>query len=322
MSLELKVKTQGIFSSEVFNNINEKIYSESVTGTSNSSASNNDLNNRKVINDCIDLNIKNICDNLNDNDCYDKCCKDVSNVPDYNISGLNLSFRDIAKQLCEFKNELLSNDLTQDFLLSPYSKTGDYINNLDRLWARLANKVVNNTTGVTPGYGKRILFASNDGYVFIDVSTFIEGSKKWLNFSVIALNRYSNFKFIDNPKVPQYNNFINSNSETFNYENINYSNIINNGNTPGKIFSNIKCGSTSYPPTDINDLTPQSTKAISFQLLDIHTTRKEIIESVSNTYGYSSRYSDTTFTPNYYVATTLNGSDGYSIFIRLSYYLQ
>lgn len=331
MSLELKIETQGIFKTDVFNNNSEKIYSHSASGSSSSSSSNNDLNNCKVINKCIKVNIENICDNLNikndsdsdrDSDCHDKYCKDLSKVPNYKITGLNLSFRDIAKQLCEFKNELLSDPLTKDFLSDPYNKTGDEINNIDILWSRISNKVVNNTTGVTPGYGKRILFASNDGHVFIDVSTFIENSKKWLNFSIIALNQFNNYKFIDNPQVPQYNNFLNSNSLTFNYENTDYSNVINNGNTPNDFFNIIKCGSTSYPPTDINNLTPQNTKAISFRSVDLHTTRKEIIESISNTYGYTSRYSDTTFTPNYYVATTLNGANGYSIFVRLSYYLQ
>ena len=250
-----------------------------------------------------------------------KNCKYLSKLPNKPITNLGISFRKIAYKLEKFKKKILSYPLTKEFLKNPYYQSEEFINNIDRLWARVANETVNDYLDIPPGFGKRILFCSNDGNVFIDVSTYIKDSKKWLNFSILALNTLQNYKFINNPTVPQYNVNINSNSQTFNYEQTNYDNVINNSNDQSKIFTILKCGSKTPPSLDPNDLTPQKTTATTFQEVDLHTTRTEIIQSINTKYGYTSRYSGTTFTPNYYVATQLNGADEYTVFIRLSYFL-
>jgi hypothetical protein len=255
-------------------------------------------------------------------DCTVCCPNDTGllTVPNIPINGLGLSFRDIAQQLCLFKNNLKSYSLSQQFLSNPYNQSYETINNLDRLWARLANQTVNDSSGIPAGYGKRILFCANDGNVFIDVSTFYQNTK-WMNYSMVALNKFTNYKFINNPTEPQYNINVNSQSQTFNYEDTNWYNVTTDSSEQSKKFTTLKCGSTSPPPSDPNNLTPQGTTAVSFLEVDLHTTRKEIIQSITQPYGWSSRYSETVFSPNYYVATQLNGVDGYNIFVRLSYYV-
>jgi hypothetical protein len=83
----------------------------------------------------------------------------------------------------------------------------------------------------------------------------------------------------------------------------------------------LKCGSNDFPATDPNNLEPQNCIATTFLEEPIHTGRKEIVQAMTNSYGWCSRYSETIFVPNYYVATKLEGNDGYGIFIRLSYFL-
>jgi len=242
-------------------------------------------------------------------------------VPNTPITKLGLSFRDIAAQLDNFKKELLKQPITQQFLADPYNQSSETIINLDREWAITANKMVNDMTGVPQGYGKRMLFCANDGSVFVDVSTFVPNTK-WLNYSIVAITKFSNYKFIDNPTEPQFNINVNSSSDSFNYEETNWSNVTINPAMQSSNYTILRCGSTTPPVTDINDyLNPERPIAVTFAELDPHTSRQEIIEATTNTYGWCSRYSSTVFSPNYYVATELKGADGYNIFIRLSYFL-
>lgn len=249
----------------------------------------------------------------------EKDLKELMTVPSNSIKELGLSFRGIAQQLCIFKNNLLSYPLVQQFLEDPYYQSYDNVVNLDRLCNRLANKMVNDIEDVPPGFGKRILFCTNDGSVFLDVSTFIPDSK-WLNYTIVSLTKNSNYKFIENPYDTQYNSNVNSCSDSFNYEETDWSNVIINNNTQSSKFITLKCGSNTEPNKDPNELSPQKTTAIDFFEMDNHTTRAEIIQSITNPYGWASRYSSTNFTINYYVATQLTGVDGYNFFIRLSYF--
>lgn len=242
-------------------------------------------------------------------------------IPNKPIINLGISFRTIARQLCAFKQNLMSYPLSKEFLSDPYHQTADTIFNLDRLWNRLANQFVNDLTNVTQGFGKRILFCSNDGRVFIDVSTFKQGTR-WQNFNMVAINKESNYKYIASPQQndPQYNINITNNSITFNHENINITSLTNNGLQQAQHNQMLKCGSNDFPATDPNNLEPQNSVATTFLEEPLHTGRKEILQAMNSPYGWCSRYSETIFSPNYYVATKLEGNDGYGVFIRLSYF--
>lgn len=265
--------------------------------------------------------------NVNQNNCCPSPCPcppipppdPLLEVPNYPITGLGLSYRNIAEQLKAFKNEMLSYTLTQEFVENPTGLTSENVNRLDILWTVLSNKVVNDMSGVPQGYAKRILMCRSDGNVIIDVSTFIP-NRNLLNYSIVEMNRFLNFKFVNNPTEAQYNVNINSNSATFNAEQTNFSNVIFNGNMQCKNFFILKCGSTSPPVTDPNNLTPERTTATNFSEISNHNTRKEIIQTVNSTYGWAGRYSETSLATNYYVATKLEAADDFVVFIRLSYF--
>ena len=129
-----------------------------------------------------------------------KCKKETNTldfVPNEKNAGINKSFRDIAKELKKFKKILWADPVTKDFLKSPYSKTREQVEFLDRVWTVFANKLVNDTSNVPKGYGKRILFCTNGGKVFIDVSTYVKDSPKWLNYSMIFADLRRDIKMVD-----------------------------------------------------------------------------------------------------------------------------
>jgi len=240
-------------------------------------------------------------------------------VPNYPITGLGLSYRNIAEQLNVFKNELLSYPLTQEYVANPTGMTNAKINQLNILWTVLANKLVNDLNGVPEGYVKGILICGNDGSTIIDVSTFMP-AKNLLNYSIVEMNIFTNFKFVENPSEAQYNMNINEESDTFNPEQTNFSNVIFNGDSQCNRFFYLKCGSTTPPVTDPNNLTPEKTVAITFEEEPNHATRKEIIQAVTSTYGWAGRYCQTSLNSSFYVATKLQAADDFVVFIRLSYF--
>jgi hypothetical protein len=238
-------------------------------------------------------------------------------VPNEKNSGINKSFRDIARELKKFKKILMINPVTKDFLKSPYSKTREEIEYLDRVWTVLANKLINDTSNLPTGYGKRLLFCTNGGKVFIDNSTFVSGNPKWLNYSIIFgdlllnIEKEKRLPNVASLVLPQEN--ITFNPQESKLDNLNDTNLV-------KQSICVRAGSIEPPTLNIANLNPEKTKPVTFQLVENHLTRKEIIGATSKVYDWSSRYSDTVFTPNWYVATQLLGKDGYVVYVRLSYF--
>lgn len=231
----------------------------------------------------------------------------------YIINSSQLTFRTLALKLEKFKELLLSQPLTTLYLSNPYNLTLD-IDKVDRLWTRLANSYVNNLWDVPSGYGKRLTFCTNDGYVFIDVSTFSpnETNTKHLNYSMITMNQSY---YVKSEGDYQIINDI----PIFNPENTNIESM--SSGTELLELCNIKCGSTDSPIVSKTELTQQNSSATTYQKMDIESTRKEYLMTLTQKYGWSSRYSNSLYTPSFYVATQMNGQRGYSVYLRLSFYL-
>jgi hypothetical protein len=222
-----------------------------------------------------------------------------------------IHFRELASRLENVKSSILKEQLTTTFLSNPYDTSFD-VDSLDNLWARIANIYVNDTSDIPSGYGKRLTFCTNDGYVFIDVSTYQPSGTKHLNYSMITMNQSYYVKSSGDYQI------IND-TPIFNPENTNIDSMTNG--TALLELCNIKCGSNDAPIVDKTNLEPQSTTAVTYQKMDIESTRKEYIMTNYQKYGWASRYSNSLYTPCYYVATQLEGSLGYSIYIRLAIYL-
>ncbi len=232
-------------------------------------------------------------------------------VPTTSLNVGSLNFRKLAYRLENIKSSITNESLTKLFLSNPYT-TELNINDVDKLWTRIANKYVNDVSDVPDGYGKRITFCTNDGYVFIDVSTYQENSTKHLNFSMITMNQSYYVKSSGDYQI------IND-EPIFNSENTNIDSMTDG--TALIELCNIKCGSTSEPNKDKTNLNDEATSPIAYQKMDIESTRKEYLMTHYQKYGWASRYSNSLFTPSYYVATQINGKYGYSIYLRLSIYL-
>lgn len=225
----------------------------------------------------------------------------------------SITFRTLALNLENFKSLILRQSLSSLFLLNPYNTTLN-INNVDKLWTRLANIYVNDVSDVPSGYGKRLTFCTNDGYVFIDVSTFQpdDANTKHLNYSMITMNQSYYVKSSGDYQI------IND-DPIFNPESTSIDSMTSG--TALLELCNIKCGSSESPIVSKTDLSGQSTNAITYQKMDIESTRKEYLMTLTQKYGWASRYSNSLYTPSYYVATQITGRYGYSIYVRLSLYL-
>jgi len=102
----------------------------------------------------------------------------IEDVPDTPIQGLGLSFRDIAIQLDGFIDQLLAFPQTIAFLANPYDLKGPStarVEEIDRLWTRVANRFVNDHTSFPSSqWNRKITFVTNGGLVFINSQTFQE----------------------------------------------------------------------------------------------------------------------------------------------------
>ena len=235
-------------------------------------------------------------------------------VPCEIILGLNKSFKDIAKELKTYKKMLKAHPITTEFLKNPYNQTREQVEHLDRVWMIIANNVVNDTSNIPSGYGKRITFCANGGKVFIDTTTYLNGSSQWLNYSIVFGDISWKIRTIDALSSSAIFSTVTFNPHETDIEEM------NNNTIYATQSDSFRVGSVEPPVLNINNLTPQKTKAVTFQLIENHLTRKEIQDASSKKYGWASRFSDTIFSPNYYVASTITGADGYLCFVRLSYF--
>jgi len=245
-------------------------------------------------------------------------CKELQKVPNEKITGLGLSFRDIAVQLCQLKKRILSYKRTQDFLKNPYGLDVTTIEELDIFWQTIANQWVNDRPNIPPGYGRICAFVANNGKIFIDVITFEPG--KDTNNSIVEINTKLNLSFVPDPTQPVYELNTDSPPYPFNPQKIDITNLITNPDSQGFQFRVISALSSSPPNLDLNNLKPEAYKATKFLFNESASTRKEIIQAVTNKYGWASRYGELSFSPTYFVATSIQGNDGYYIWLRIGYY--
>lgn len=160
------------------------------------------------------------------------------------------------------------------------------------------------------------------GSVFINVQTFDPADGN-LNYAVVSLPVSINYSLLPIPlptTPPITAPSIPSGPYPYNPENVVIAPVVTTTASMDTTTTALLCGSTAPPSTDPSDLTPEAFTATRFESLELHTTRREIIQAMSNPFGYAARYSTTNFRVNYYVATALNGADGYQVYIRLSYF--
>lgn len=255
--------------------------------------------------------------------CVPKDCP--LSLPTEPIRGLGKSFSEIGAELAALKEQLLALPITRAFLASPYTQTQASVEQLDRTWALLNSRLCNEN--VPTGYGKRVLMCTNGGHVFLNVQTYDSSiSALSQSYYVVIVSPQVNFIYTAQPPATTPVTTININPPpySFNPDNIDISKVVSDPSTQVLSVltpSTLLCGCPQPPPTTAE---PAAYQATSFELLENHLTRKEVQQAIAKVngcaYGYASRYSDTNFLVNYYVATTITGSDGYEVCLRLSYF--
>ena len=246
--------------------------------------------------------------------------KDLAVVSNKKFTGLNFSFRMIARELKSFIKEVTSHPEIKKYLKDPYNQNRESMKRFYLIYTILANKYVNNRDNVSSNIGKRITFVNSAGRVAVDVTTFIPNTK-WLNYNM-TLGTYSHaydYKNSGEIDFADRGTTVQSDKVTFNPNQDVLTNILTKPVTEAYCM---RVGSTDKPITDIKNITSQNSTGVSFQHVENHNTRKEIQDAFSENkkYSFSSRFSDTVYTQNFYVATKLSGNDGQEFAIRLSYF--
>ncbi|NDE17414.1 hypothetical protein EBZ80_21030 [bacterium] len=251
--------------------------------------------------------------------------KPVTRLPAAPIAGLGLSFRDIGFELMALKAQILAQPVTAPFLASPYTQTQASVELLDRVWEDVATTACQ--TNVPEGYGKRVVMCTNGGHVFINVQTYDATIPQLAkSFYVAWIQPSVNFIYPPSPPptAPLTTIEIQPPPLVYNPNEINIDNVVNNPNTPARTLlqpGTLLCTSPNPPPAGT---APAGYTATSFEMVENHMTRREIQQAMTSLeedpVGWASRYSDTNFYVNYYVATTIVGADGYVVCLRLSYF--
>jgi hypothetical protein len=226
-------------------------------------------------------------------------------LPNEKIKDLGLSFRNIAKR-CHNLTKKYTTTLDDNKLRRNLSNwVNDPKNLVDCKGKYIGDK-----------FGARITMCRTDGLVTHDVETFCRDIK---NKNNRILGNNNNFIFLRNDVVEP-----NSANEPLLYSTLNLNNI------QYKKVNAYKVKSTSLPSSDPNSSLIQyspnergdgdNVTIVSGQIIDLYTTRKEVIQSTCGRYGYDSRLSNTTLKLNHYVCKNFESDDGKFIFCRLSYF--
>ena len=249
------------------------------------------------------------------------CDKNLAVVSNKKFTGLDFSFRTIARELKSFVKEVKSHPIIKKYLKDPYNQDRESMKQYYLIYTIFANQYVNNRVNVSSNIGKRITIVNSAGRVAVDVTTFIQNDLRWLNYNM-TLGSYSHvYDYKDSGEIDLADGgtTVQSDKVTFNPNGEDLTNILTK-----PVFEAycMRVGSTDEPNMDIKNITSKNSKGISFQHVENHNTRKEIQDAFSENkkYNCSSRFSDTVYTQNFYVATKLSGNDGQEFAVRLSYF--
>ena len=238
------------------------------------------------------------------------------------IKGLGLSFKNIAKRCDNITEKYLPDiNISSSFeqLLSEQKVLRRDLSN----WVNNPKNLLNSKKEyIGDKFGARITVATSDGRVLHDVQTFCRDVKN-VNNRILGVD--NNYIFIKVDLV-QLNNVVN---QLIPYSTLKIDNI-KNSNINYRDFSTYKVNSSTLPSSNPNsrlleyspnDTTDGDVVAVESGIkVELHTTRKEMIEAVTLGYGYDSRLSSTSNSLTHYVCKYTKKKNGISFFYRLSYF--
>ena len=244
----------------------------------------------------------------------------ASDLPNDKIKGLGLSFKDIAKKCHEITKKYSSNkDVSPEQIINSQKVLRRNLSN----WVNNPKNLVNSKKEyIGDKFGARITVCTTDGRVLHDVETFCRDVK---NVNNRILGNNNNFIFLKNDPVT-----LDVKNEDIYYSTLNINNIKNSIKYNNGSAYKVKSSSlpSSDPSSSLLEYSQNETRdgdnvtvSDSGVKLEIHTTRKEMIEAATRKYGYDSRISDTSANINHYVCKYVEDDDNVSsYFYRLSYF--
>ena len=241
----------------------------------------------------------------------------VCDLPKEDIKNLGLSYRDIGIRLNKIIKQysVYNIDNDDEDLIEKQQKLRRELSN----WVNNPDNLVNNKkVYIGKKFGARITISLTDGLVIHDVQTFCRDVQN-KNNRILGKN---NFIFIKNENVPVDV----TNKQSFVYSTLNDLDVLKNTQYikqyAFKVHSSTLPSSNSnsdvlqYSPNDTSD--GDVVTIVPGEQMDLHTTRREVIQATSRRYGYTSRVSKTVLLKNHYVCKYIEGVN--EIYCRLSYF--
>ena len=242
----------------------------------------------------------------------------VCDLPKEDIKNMGLSFRDIGIRLNKIIKQysVYNIDNDDEDLIEKQQKLRRELSN----WVNNPDNLVNNKkVYIGKKFGARITISLTDGLIIHDVQTFCRDVK---NKNNRILGKNNNFIFIKNENVPVDV----TNKQSFVYSTLNDLDVLKNTqyikqyafkvNSSTLPSSNSNSDVIQYSPNDTSD--GDDVTIVSGEMMDLHTTRREVIQATSRRYGYTSRVSKTISLKNHYVCKYIEGVN--EIYCRLSYF--
>jgi hypothetical protein len=254
------------------------------------------------------------------------CSKDFPKKP---IPGIGQSFHDMYQDLLTLTQQILCVPVMKKIFEEPYALTREEVNQVDRVVGYYGNIFCNDRRNIPDTVYKRFLATTNDGLVWVDVSTFVP--PLLFNYTTYRLLISSNVYELTSPQTePLFNDFFEQPSSVISNPNeISISNIQEKLQYGPSQTVVLKIGLDQEPYTaqdihiDPHNPPPYRGEGVSYTIIQNHQTRIEIQQAFLEGCGYSSRYSDTNFSYNYHVALRIRSERfvGYSVVFRFSYFL-
>lgn len=252
------------------------------------------------------------------------CAKDFPKKP---IPGIGQSFHEMYQDLYALTQQILQVPIMKKLFDEPYALTREEVNQVDRVVEYYGNIFSNDRKQLPDNVYKRFLATTNDGLVWVDVSTFVPPIL--LNYTTYRLSISSNVYELTAPQTePLFSEFFeNPKSVISNPNRISITNVQEQLQYAPSQTVVLKVGLDQAPYTpqdgvDSQNPPPYRGEGKSFRIVQNHQTRVEIQQAFLQGCGYSSRYSETNFSYNYYVALRIRSERfiGYSVVFRFSYF--
>lgn len=256
----------------------------------------------------------------------------ANDVPNKPIQNVPFTYRDIANEIVQFEQAVQSNAALQQYLVDPMTSNPAIILNANRVLVNLARNFCNDPANPPPaGFLKRITVLANDGQALVDVFTYVPSVPEMnLDRNVIYMNSWYNMLKTPTPPVYPINSINSDVPSSIPYMN---SDMLLNANfvDPTSMTTTSKgvqiqeqpilvesTRTYTYPANVVNP-PPTFGTGETYTIFPNVGNTKEVVQATIQRWGWASRKSGRYNLPSYFVASFIEGVDGYGLVVRMAY---